>query len=390
MEMVGFFIILGALVVVVLRHQIWPNTEGSKSKAEAVEEAAQRMKREMERSADEIIQRMSDHIEQLEHLVEEADQRVKVLEAQIETLRRPILPQPSAPKDAFDDLLSASLAVDNAVGQRTPILRSTPQPSPAVAAHAISGTPLAYDDSVFMDTTETGDSEDFAEEPYGDSGLLTVAAWEAGEGEIEEPEVVVSASVADVADLPLTPEEEAWAAAEEGLPEIPRGEYPTPEAPHDSFCEESAAPPMSFSETGEQDFCDVGFVGQEAPVLGLPTEDGTHGDQALSSEAVVSTSGTEPNPLDSASSPSPEIVSEAVVSAKGADRDTDMTAVSDEEESASLEVPAAALPESDLPAQKIRERLSEGKSTTEIAKEFHVGRGAVELISQMVKNQTTP
>ena len=123
----------------------------------------------------------------------------------------------------------------------------------------------------------------------------------------------------------------------------------------------------------------------------MPTEDGTHGDQALSSEAVVSASGTEPNPLDSASSPSPEIVSEAVVLAKDAEGDTEhMTADSDEEESTSLEVPAAALPESDLPAQKIRERLSEGKSTTEIAKEFHIGRGAVELISQMVKNQTTP
>lgn len=49
---------------------------------------------------------------------------------------------------------------------------------------------------------------------------------------------------------------------------------------------------------------------------------------------------------------------------------------------------AASLPDEDSTAQKIRERLSQGHSAADIAREFHIGRGAVELIEQMGKNKT--
>ena len=72
--------------MVVLRYQIWPKNEGARNGAEDIEAAARRMQREMERSADEIIARMGDHIEHLEQLVEEADARAKRLERRLEEL----------------------------------------------------------------------------------------------------------------------------------------------------------------------------------------------------------------------------------------------------------------------------------------------------------------
>ena len=375
-EMLGFFIILGVLVVVVLRHQIWPNTEGSREKAEEVKEASLRMKREMERSADEIIERMGEHIDRLEHLVEEADQRAKTLEEQIAALRHPALPQRGGSRDDdFDALLSASLAVENEVGHMPPLLRPSSRSASDVAAYRAPGGQPFYDaedrdgNVAVGDWTEGRSADDLPDERE----LLTVEAWEKGARPIDEPEIVVSASVADVADLPLTPEEEAWAAAEEGLPEIASDLSTESRAISDEEIPESVSD--SDADTDGENMThtlsertDTFFV--------VPERDE---DVAALSESLE----TLP--------PTGQEMEEEVAHQNEAAGDADVLAVSQETVADNPLTPlsvAASLPDEDSTAQKIRERLSQGHSAADIAREFHIGRGAVELIEQMGKNKT--
>ena len=48
---------------------------------------------------------------------------------------------------------------------------------------------------------------------------------------------------------------------------------------------------------------------------------------------------------------------------------------------------AATPKDTDSPTGKVREMLAKGQTASEVARELHLGRGAVELILQMEKNQ---
>lgn len=419
--MLGFFIILGVLVVVVLRHQIWPNTEGGRGKAEEVEEASRRMKREMEQSADKIIERMGAHIDRLEHLVEEADERAKALEAQLASLRHPALAQRRENHAGdFDDLLAASLAVENEVGPMPPLLRPSSRPSPAAAAYRVLDDRSIYDAEDHAASADEGEAaeERFVDAAYSDSGLLTVKAWEEGEHFVEEPEVVVSASVADVADLPMTPEEEAWAAAEEGLPEIIRDEYPEPSVGREPAWDEEPAAPSPFTHGGHA------FPPKAVP-LTPPDPSFAADSQGVSDEAIFEPEesaadadiggmthtlleNTDAFFVDPVRDEPVAVLSEPVEEAIPAGQDTAEEAVrhgeaagdadhaggfaadkeSDEAPPVVPLVTASLFPEGDSTAQRVRERLAQGGSAVDIAREFHIGRGAVELIGQMEKNKT--
>ena len=80
-EVLGFLIIAGTVVVLVLRRQL------KLTEPEKIETAADRLQQELEQSADEIIARMGEHIDHLETLVAEADRRAALLEQQIERAR---------------------------------------------------------------------------------------------------------------------------------------------------------------------------------------------------------------------------------------------------------------------------------------------------------------
>ena len=84
-EIIGLLIILGALVYVILRHQILPDSE--KSKPREAEEATDKLRRQMENSADQIIARMEAHTERLERLVREADEKSRKLDEQMTAAR---------------------------------------------------------------------------------------------------------------------------------------------------------------------------------------------------------------------------------------------------------------------------------------------------------------
>ncbi len=83
-EILGFFIIVGILIVFIVRRDMW-NTPSNK--ADEVEEASVKMRLQMEHSADAIITRMESHIHQLEDLVAAADERARDLEQKLSAVR---------------------------------------------------------------------------------------------------------------------------------------------------------------------------------------------------------------------------------------------------------------------------------------------------------------
>lgn len=101
-EVLGFFIIVGALIILIVRRDLWQG-----GKADEVEEAALKVRFEMEHSADEIIARMGTHIDHLEKLVAEADERAALLSRQIEELRSEKSAEPPPPADFSAELASS-------------------------------------------------------------------------------------------------------------------------------------------------------------------------------------------------------------------------------------------------------------------------------------------
>lgn len=103
-EVLGFLIIAGTVVVLVLRRQF------RQTEPEKAETAAERLQQGLEQSADEIIARMGEHIDRLEALVAEADKRAVLLEQQIERARNL---QP-VETESFSRLLDQSMTRETA------------------------------------------------------------------------------------------------------------------------------------------------------------------------------------------------------------------------------------------------------------------------------------
>lgn len=83
-EILGFLIIVGILIVFIVRRDLW---NGTSSRADEVEEASVKMRLQMEHSANAIITQMDSRIHQLEGLVTAADERARMLEQQLATVR---------------------------------------------------------------------------------------------------------------------------------------------------------------------------------------------------------------------------------------------------------------------------------------------------------------
>lgn len=81
-EILGFIIIAGAVIVLVARHQL----SRAEDDPEVLEAATGRLRYELEQSADEIISRMTEHVDRLERLLSEADYKAEVLQERIRQL----------------------------------------------------------------------------------------------------------------------------------------------------------------------------------------------------------------------------------------------------------------------------------------------------------------
>lgn len=81
-EILGFIIIAGAVIVLVARHQL----SRAEDDPEVLEAATGRLRYELEQSADEIISRMTEHVDRLERLLREADYKAEVMQERIRQL----------------------------------------------------------------------------------------------------------------------------------------------------------------------------------------------------------------------------------------------------------------------------------------------------------------
>ncbi|MDF2858926.1 MAG: hypothetical protein K0Q87_4777 [Neobacillus sp.] len=80
--MIGFFFILIVMVVVIIRRQL----EKNKLSANSFDQSATRLQLQLEEAADVIIARMENHVNHLEFLIEEADNKIVELDHRIKTI----------------------------------------------------------------------------------------------------------------------------------------------------------------------------------------------------------------------------------------------------------------------------------------------------------------
>jgi hypothetical protein len=83
-EMIGFFFILIVMVVVIIRRQL----EKNKVSANSFDQSATRLQLQLEEAADVIIARMENHVNHLEFLIEEADNKIVELDHCIKTIEK--------------------------------------------------------------------------------------------------------------------------------------------------------------------------------------------------------------------------------------------------------------------------------------------------------------
>jgi len=81
-EMIGFFFILVVMVGVIIRRQL----EKNKVSVNDFDQSATRLQLQLEEAADVIIARMENHVNHLEFLIEEADNKIVELDHRIKTV----------------------------------------------------------------------------------------------------------------------------------------------------------------------------------------------------------------------------------------------------------------------------------------------------------------
>ena len=502
MEVLGFLIIVGLLIVFIVRRDLW-NGGSSGSKADEVEEASVKMRLQMEHTMNTLITQMDTRIHQIEGLVAAADERARTLESQLAAVREE---QAVAQRKAEQEIAAMraaqnsyypprdimypadygpagrnapswrELAEMRARGMRAPLsmqpigeissvrradyaarARLTPAERGDGFAEALSASMQAaernygarrepgpayyeneaYDGQGYDDTygSPAYPKETYApaEEwnPYEDEprgGEPRTIRWPESapaemivdetpaaivepnmgtrpeprveeEPEEEEPlftpeqleelakteaEVVVSSSVADVVDLPVQPDEEEEAAYadlepnleerildadDEGTPTAESGGQDDYAGVEDEPAEEGDAQQASAPSAGTEEEAEVTLFSSEP--------------EAETEEAAAKTEEQEDSDAD-------EEASEDSLQSEDEDGENRSAALGDEfseeEDSRGTDTPSVAV-RSDSPAIRARELLEKGMSPEEVTKETGMGRGAIDLLAQMVKSQ---
>ncbi|MGM9539423.1 hypothetical protein [Anaerovibrio sp.] len=140
-EILGFIIIAGAVIVLAARHQL----NKAEDDPEVLEAATGRLRYELEQSADEIISRMTGHIDRLERLLREADYKSELLEERIRQLEALQRTQEAAGyqhrsggfRQEEGDYLTVRAAADAAMASGAPTSAQSPQAAygmPAMSA----------------------------------------------------------------------------------------------------------------------------------------------------------------------------------------------------------------------------------------------------------------
>ena len=106
-EILGFIIILGAVIVLLARQHL----NKSEDDPEVLEAATGRLRYELEQSADEIINRMTEHVDRLERMLREADYKAELLQQKIDMLQSMVNMDVKMPTTGIDMEEKASAAV---------------------------------------------------------------------------------------------------------------------------------------------------------------------------------------------------------------------------------------------------------------------------------------
>ncbi len=81
-EIIGFIIIVGAVIALLAKHHL----NKAEDDPEVLEAATGRLRYELEQAADEIISRMTEHVDRLEKMLREADYKAQLLQQKIDYL----------------------------------------------------------------------------------------------------------------------------------------------------------------------------------------------------------------------------------------------------------------------------------------------------------------
>ena len=417
-EILGFFIILGTLVVVVLNRQLWQKRE-SGAPTEELEEASRRLRREMEKSADEILSRMSAKIDRLERLVTEADERSQRLERQLAEQREAAKIREEAPRPqrGFEEILSDSLAEEELPDERPPRREASPtgvrrrsaawaeQASVPVDSLARKTPPVALAPSLEVvvapsvadvvdlpmmapeveELTWTA-ADDLAEtaEPsaYTEEAVVSYDAYPTASRPAEVVPAPPMAAASEYAPPVAGYETPAAAPASSApvLPEIAPTAASVPEGYAAAQAMTGYAPEVSGESVSYGSLADAGAVVPENSPLARMTgaeADGSFADYA--SEMPDATAEETP------------LLSETPDEEAANDVAGEWETPEDREAAEEAQQVDEALQGSRLAASnRARELLEQGRSVEEVAREIHMGRSAVELMAQIVRRKSEP
>ena len=116
-EILGFLIIAGTILVLVVSRRMHPV---EKLDVREVEDSAERLRYELEQSADEIISRMGTHMDRLEQLIAEADRRIEALDARAAARKREEEVPERADVENFSRLLRETMASAETAAMQRP------------------------------------------------------------------------------------------------------------------------------------------------------------------------------------------------------------------------------------------------------------------------------
>ncbi|MBR2141834.1 hypothetical protein [Anaerovibrio sp.] len=175
-EILGFIIIVGAVIVLLARRQMQKADED----VEALEISADKLRRELEQSADEIIGRMAGHIDHLEKLLREADYKTDILERRIGEAESLRLDEPSRRGIATVDSISHPVEDSNSSNSMTAAqLKALEAIREASMALEAAQNQLGVDDydndtdAVSQDEYVSGSGDEFAQSDELKTGDLS-------------------------------------------------------------------------------------------------------------------------------------------------------------------------------------------------------------------------
>ena len=359
-EILGGLIVLGVLLVLVMRSVL---QKGKDRKQEAVEVSANRLRYELERSGDAIIGRMQIHVERLEHLLAEANQKQAALDTRLRALQK----WEAAYGARLGMIPQQETAFPAAPPQETPRAVSPsvpPETLPPRVQPAAPSAPTAQPDGVSF---QTALARSMGQAVVGGSIDLKLPPEETAGTQGTAPPANDSEAVPARKAVRATVQEELAETGEEVPSDEDSAEYG--EEYDDSGDEEFDAYESEETEDGyeeEPEAADEGEYEEEEP----EAEDEDEYEYEAEEQAVDEDGSGEAAPPDDeihaaeeGGGPAGAHEGGAAVASDGASAEADTLAARQQEQ--------------------IRSFLRQGLDVEEISRRLGLGRGAIELIRHM-------